>query len=106
MAILGKRHPLNGVRGRIGKIFVFKKYGMKTVMSNFPAESKNDRKPTKAQQTQRAKFQDAVAYARQALKDPKQKAAYARRLKGHRNVFQAELADYMKKGDVLRDKLD
>ena len=42
------------------------------------------------------KFQEAVYYAKRVLKDPKLKAAYQRKLKGHRNVFQAALSDYMK----------
>ena len=42
------------------------------------------------------KFQEAVYYAKHVLKDPKLKAAYQRKLKGHRNVFQAALSEYMK----------
>ncbi len=97
MAILDKGNSLNGARGRVGKTFVLKKYGKKTVLANFPEESKRDRKPTKAQKTQRTTFKRAVAYAKSVLADPKQVAAYKRKLKGHRNVFQAALADYMKK---------
>ncbi len=96
MAILDKGHSLNGARGRVGKTFILKKYGKKTVLANFPDESKNDRKPTKAQKGQRTSFKRAVAYAKSVLKDPKLTAAYKRKLKGHRNVYQAALADYLK----------
>ena len=95
MAILGKGHSLNGVRGRVGKTFILKKYGKQTVLANFPDESKNDRKPTKAQKSQRTTFKRAVAYAKSVLADPKLVAKYKRKLKGHRNVFQAALAEYL-----------
>lgn len=95
MAILGKGHFLNGTRGRVGKTFILKKYGKKTVLANFPDESKNDRKPTKAQKGQRTSFKRGVAYAKSVLRDPKLAAAYKRKLKGHRNVFQAALADFL-----------
>ncbi|MBS1979034.1 MAG: hypothetical protein JST46_16810 [Bacteroidetes bacterium] len=53
------------------------------------------KKSSKLQMDRMSKFQDAVYYAKRVLKDPKLKASYQRKLKGHRNVFQAALSEYM-----------
>ena len=54
------------------------------------------KRSSKLQVDRMTKFQEAVYYAKHVLKDPKLKAAYQRKLKGHRNVFQAALSEYMK----------
>ncbi|MBS1545513.1 MAG: hypothetical protein JST14_17885 [Bacteroidetes bacterium] len=53
------------------------------------------KKSSKRQMDRMNKFQDAVAYAKFVIKDPKLKASYQSKLKGHRNVFQAALSEYM-----------
>ena len=90
-----KTHPLANVSGQIGKTFVVKQYGNKIYLANFPAPSRV--KPTQAQKKRRSKFGEAVQFAKAVLKDAKRKAAYERKLNGHRNAYQAALADYMKK---------
>lgn len=105
MAILPKGHPLNGIRGQLGKTIILKKYGKRTLLTNFPAQSKNDKKPTEAQRDQRSKFMYAVDYARWVIQDPKRKSYYQRRLKGRRNAFQAAIADFMENGRKLYQKL-
>ena len=102
MTKLSRKHPWNGFRGSIGKVIVFKRYGKRTIVGKFPDDSKNDSKPTKEQEKRRIRFKRAVAYAKYVLTDPKLKAKYARK-KGHRNAYQAALADYMKKEDALID---
>ena len=54
------------------------------------------KKSSEAQKTRQEKFKEAVAYAKYILKDPKIKKKYDRNLKGHRNAFQAVVAEYMK----------
>jgi hypothetical protein len=54
-------------------------------------------KSSAAQKERQEKFADAVTHAKAVLKDPKKKKFYERNLKGHRNAFQAVVAEYMKK---------
>jgi hypothetical protein len=84
---------LEGVSGRLGN-FTIKQYKDKIVLTNNPERRK--RKPTAVQKEKRSLFKEAVTYAKRVLKDPKRAAAYARNLKGKRNVFQAALSDYLK----------
>jgi hypothetical protein len=67
---------------------------------DFIIEKMNPRRRKKsspAQKNGQQIFKGAVAYAKGVIKDPKKKAAYEKNLKGHRNAFQAALADVMKK---------
>lgn len=88
-----KRQLLAGVSGQIGKTIVVKQYKGKIVLANYPG--RNTKKPTAAQKTQRMRFKMAVAYARKVISDPLKKAAYTRKLRGQRTVFQAALSEYM-----------
>jgi hypothetical protein len=89
-----KRQLLAGVSGQIGKTIVVKQYKGKIVLANYPGRS--GKKPTEAQKAQRMLFKAAVAYAKKIINDPLKKAAYARKLKGQRTVFQAALSAYLK----------
>ena len=89
-----KHHLLAGASGQIGKTIVVKQYKGKIVLANYPGKS--SKKPTEAQKAQRMLFKEAVAYAKKIKNDPLKKAAYARKLKGKRTVFQAALSEYMK----------
>jgi len=53
------------------------------------------KKSSEAQKDRQRKFKQAVAYAKYVLGDAKLKASYKRKLKGHRNVFQAAMAAFM-----------
>ena len=70
-------------------------HGKKFILTNL--KPRRRKKSSEAQKLRQQKFKEAVAYARHILKDPKKKAAYQRKLKGHRNAFQAVVAEYMKK---------
>jgi len=86
---------LAGVSGQIGKSIVVKQYkGGRIVVANY--SGKSSKKPTKAQKAQRMLFKYAVAYAKKINNDPVKKAAYARKLKGRRTVFQAGLSEFLK----------
>jgi hypothetical protein len=66
---------LRKMRGQIGKQFVVKQYGKKTVITAYPDMS--NVKPSKAQKVKRKRFAETVAYAQSILHDPVKKKAYA-----------------------------
>ncbi len=68
---------------------------------SYPPDMRRAIKKTTAQQkARRTLFQRAVVYARHVNKTPRLTAAYAKKLKGKRNVYQAALSAYMKSGGI------
>ena len=53
------------------------------------------KKSSELQKDGMSRFREAVRYAKMVLQDPKKVARYKRKLKGHRNVFQAALSEYL-----------
>ncbi len=94
---------LAGIHGALGKTFVIKQYKDKVVYANFPRRSR--KKPTATQKDQRQLFKEAVMYAKMILRDPKQKKAYERKLKGKRTVYHAALAEYLAAERLRIEKL-
>ena len=95
MARIQQGSILSGIRGKIGGV-VIKRYWSGTIviskvpdMSNVTASEK--------QTAKRNLFKEAVAYAQQVIRDPKQKAALRKKLKRGRSVYHAAVAAYMKK---------
>ena len=83
---------LRQVRGQIGKQFVVKQYGKKTVITAYPDMS--NVKPSKAQRANRKLFAKAVAYAQGILHDPVKKKAYAAKLKKGASVYHAAIKEF------------
>jgi hypothetical protein len=74
MARLTSDSPLKKLSGQLGKQLVFKQYGDKTVVTQYPDMSRI--KPSALQKQKRSIFKDAVAYAKNITHDP----AYNNRL--------------------------
>lgn len=89
-------NPLfQGVRGRIGDIVV-KQYSYGTVITKVPDMPKR-RRLSELQKYRPQHFRDAVAYAKDIIRDPKKKAAYAKKLPKGKQVYHAALQEYFKK---------
>jgi hypothetical protein len=72
----------HGLSGKLGNILVFSQRHGKTIVSKVP---KHNPEQSAKQKEQVAKFQEAVIYAKTAIKDANTKAAYAAR---HKKVNQ------------------
>ena len=83
---------LRKMRGQIGKQFVVKQYGKKTVITAYPDMS--NVKPSKAQKANRKQFAQAVAYAQAILHDPVKKKAFAAKLKKGASVYHAAMKEF------------
>jgi hypothetical protein len=86
------------MRGRIGKDIVIKQYGKKTVISKYPDMSKVKR--TKLQKVYQKRFAEAVAYAQAINRNPKKKAAYAKKAGKGKSVYHFALKEYFKKNKL------
>lgn len=85
-----------GLRGRIGKQIVFRKFGNKTIVSKRPKRS--SKPPTEGQLLHREKFIIAANYATRSLLQPELKAEYEAiaRTMENTSAFAAALADFVK----------
>ena len=83
---------LQKMRGQIGKQFVVKQYGKKTVITAYPDMSQV--KPSKAQKANRKEFAKAVAYAQAILHDPVKKKVFAAKLKKGASVYHAAIKEF------------
>jgi hypothetical protein len=93
MSVLRKNHIAEHFSGAIGKTVVVKQYATKTVITAYPNMSKVV--PSAKQKAWKSVFKEAVAYARDILADPVQKAAYAAKLPAERSVYHAALSAYL-----------
>jgi len=93
MAKLPTDNLLEGARGRLGRQIVIKQYDYGTVVTAYPDMSKVERTPL--QGAGNALFKEAVAYAKQLVRDPQRKAALAATLPPGKRVFQAAIRQYM-----------
>lgn len=83
-----------GVSGRIGDIVVRQCKG-RTIICNRP--KKSSVAPTASQQKTRILFKQAAEFAKQVLRDPDRKQAYAQKLKKvEGSLYVAILTDYLK----------
>ena len=80
------------VRGAIGKQFVMKRYGNKTVVTRYPDMS--GIVPSTKQKVGRRLFARAVRYAQSIYWKPSLKAEWRRRLRRPRRLFQALMKQY------------
>ena len=80
------------VRGAIGKQFVMKRYGKKTVVTRYPDMTRIV--PTVKQKVRRRLFARAVRYAQSIYWKGELKAEWKRRLRRPRRLFQALMKQY------------
>lgn len=95
MARVNNNPLLKGVSGKIGDQIVVKQYSYGTVISAVPDMRRV--KKSALQKLAQHHFSDAVAYAQTILRDPKKKAAYAKKIKKGKSVYHAALQEYLKK---------
>ncbi|MBC7493922.1 MAG: hypothetical protein H7221_02860 [Flavobacterium sp.] len=86
---------LKNTSGKIGNFIVVKQYKYGTVISAVPDMSRV--KKSKLQKLKQNWFKDAVAYAQTILRDPKKKAAYAKKLKEGKTVYHTAIQEYLEK---------
>ncbi len=92
---------LKNTSGKIGETIVVKQYSYGTVISAVPDMSRV--KKSKLQKLKQNWFKDAVVYAQTILRDPKKKAAYAKKVKEGKTIYHTAIQEYlekMKKGKV------
>jgi hypothetical protein len=88
---------LRKMRGQIGKQFVVKQYGKKTVITAYPDMSRV--KASKAQKANRKEFAKAVAYAQSILHDPVKKKAFVAKLPKGASVYHAAMKEFWAKNE-------
>ena len=98
MAKLPKDNPLDGARGGLGRELVIKQYDYGTVVTKYPDMSRVVRTP--AQEAGSQLFKEAVAYAKQLVRDPQRKAAFAATLPPGKPVYQAVIRWYMEESKI------
>ena len=81
-----------GVSGKLDQL-VIKQYANGIVISKKPDMSRVKR--TALQKSEQIKFKQAVAYAQGIIRDPKQKVAYARKLKKGQSVYHAAIKEFL-----------
>jgi hypothetical protein len=86
---------LKALHGAIGKEFVIKQYGKKTVVSKYPDMTQIQ--ATTLQEEQRNIFKEAVAYVKKIINDPAIKAVYAKKVKRGQTVYNYALKEYLAK---------
>jgi hypothetical protein len=84
---------LHSLRGEIGKQFVVKQYGKKTVVTAYPDMSRV--RPSKLQKLKRSRFAEAVAFAQDILQHPAKKAAFAKTLQKGERLYTAAIRKYL-----------
>ena len=93
MARLAANSSLNGISGQLGKQLVFKKYGDKIVVTQYPDMSRI--KPSPLQKHKRAIFKEAVAYAKNINRNPVLKKEYLQKVKRGESVYHFALKEYL-----------
>lgn len=94
---------LNNTSGKIGNTIVVKQYRYGTVISAMPNMRRV--KKSELQQLKQNWFKDAVVYAQTILRDPKKKAAYAKKIKDGKTVYHTAIKEYLeraKKGEIVK----
>jgi hypothetical protein len=98
MAIVFNNDLTLGLRGRVGKTFVFRAVGGRTIVSCAPRKP-DPRKQSVSQRRTRANFKEAAAWAVRTLMDAEKKLYYQRRAKLLElpNAYIAAVRDYMRR---------
>jgi hypothetical protein len=93
-----------GLRGRLGRLFVFRIIGGETIVSHAP------RKPDKSKETElqrgtRTMFKDASRWAKTVVRDPEKRKHYQECAKAWAvtSAYTAAVKDYMS-NPILRNK--
>lgn len=93
MAESTKNDVVLGMKGKFGKMFVFKQVAGKTIAARAPGPSTAE--PTPAQLAQRARFQQAILYGQSVVAAPDVKKQYDAAAPEGRSGFTVAVADFM-----------
>nr|WP_315223421.1 hypothetical protein [uncultured Flavobacterium sp.] len=80
----------HGLSGKVGDIIVFSQRGSKTIVSKAPKERSGA--PTEKQKQHIARFQEAIIYAKAAIKDAATKAMYEANADPQNNISAYNIA--------------
>ncbi|QSB25382.1 hypothetical protein [Flavobacterium sp. CLA17] len=85
----------HGLSGKVGDIIVFSQRGNKTIVSKAPKERTGE--PTEKQKQHTLRFQEAILYAKTAVKDAATKAMYDASANAKKNVsgYNVAVADML-----------
>jgi len=92
MAISRTNVLLHGFKGKLAD-YVVRRWGESTVLSKKP--NTKHRKWSKLQKTNRARFREAMAYARRVLSNPDMRAYYVKKKRKMQTVWNVAVADYL-----------
>ena len=92
MAEVKDNYVVKGIKGRVGKLAVYKIINGKTFMTKYPDRSNVIY--TKEQIEFREIFAKAAKFASEIVNDPVKSAAYPRQ--GRKSIYHCALSDYMK----------
>ncbi|HYX08666.1 MAG TPA: hypothetical protein VE912_18185 [Bacteroidales bacterium] len=93
MAKVGNNIVTTGLSGKLGNLLVFRNRAGKTIVSQAPGERKGEW--TDAQLKHRARFQEAIIYAKSAIADETTKEAYKTAADNGQSAFNVAVADFM-----------
>ena len=89
-------------RGKLGKLTFRMMYGKQTVMKT---PDMSNVKWSEAQKSNRERFAEAIAYARQAMADPQVRAQYEKMAKkAGRQPFRVAVSDFLAGRNLLEKK--
>lgn len=92
--------------GKVGKQFVFRTRGNKSIIAALPKGSGLDSSPTTSQLEIRRKFQKAVIYAKKAIQNPAMLEAYTGAIRGNQTAFNVAFKDAYKGPEISNLRTD
>ena len=92
MAISRTNILLHGFKGKLAD-YVVRRWGESTVLSVKP--NTRHRKWSKLQKSNRARFREAMVYARRVLSNPEMRAYYVKKKRKMQTVWNVAVADYL-----------
>lgn len=90
----------HGLRGKLGDLIVFKRYGDRTIVSKIPDMSRV--KKSAKQKVENNKFREAALYARSQMADPVAKAEYTAKIKGMQRAYNLAIADFYNPPEIRK----
>lgn len=100
MATVKDNYVMQGISGRVGKLFVNKIINGKTFVTKYPDRSNINY--TKEQIQSREIFARAAKFASEIVNDPVKKAAYPRR--GRISIYHCALTDFLYQHKEMKKK--
>jgi len=93
MASTENNYVTHGLKGQVGKLFVFKTVNGRTIVAAPPRKTRHE--PTQNQLKQQDHFQEAVIYGKTVMVTPELNAIYKTAMPEGGSVYQVALADFL-----------